>query len=272
MVSEDVFQPWLSRWRLVPDGEAISTHSSLLLPVQSDGAPAMLKIAKAEEELNGAHLMAWYAGNGAARVLAHEGPGLLLERLGGQRSLIEMERCGRGDEATGIICAVVARLHATRDRMPPETLYPMATWFRPLEPAATRLGGILSKSAAAARELLATPRHVVPLHGDIHHGNILDGDARGWLAIDPKGLLGERAFDYANLFCHPEAKVATDAGQLERRIDIVARDANLDPKRLLKWLLAYAGLKSVWTMEREGGGQEARELTIAQMAAAALGL
>jgi len=87
-----------------------------------------------------------------------------------------------------------------------------------------------------------------------------------------KECLGERAFDYANLSCHPQARVATEAGQLERRIDIVARDANLDPKRLLKWLLAYPGLKSVWTMEREGGGQEARELTIAQMAATALGL
>jgi Streptomycin 6-kinase len=54
MVSEDAFQPWPSRWRLVPDGEAVSSHSSLLLPVQSDGAPAMLKIATIEEELNGA--------------------------------------------------------------------------------------------------------------------------------------------------------------------------------------------------------------------------
>ncbi|UXN70995.1 3'-kinase [Devosia neptuniae] len=272
MVSEEVFQPWLSRWGLVPEGEAIRTHSSLLLPVQREGVPAMLKIATAEEELNGAHLMAWYAGNGAARVFAHEDSGLLLERLSGHRSLIEMERSGRGDEATGIICAVVAKLHAARNHMPPETLYPMAIWFRQLEPAATRLGGVLTKSAAAARELLAMPQYVVPLHGDIHHGNILDGDERGWLAIDPKGLLGERAFDYANLFCHPEAKIATEAGRLEQRIDIVARDANLDPKRVLKWILAYAGLKSVWTMEREGGGQEARELTIAQMAAAALGL
>jgi streptomycin 6-kinase len=134
------------------------------------------------------------------------------------------------------------------------------------------LGGVLTKSATAARELLAMPQHVVPLHGDIHHGNILDGDERGWLAIDPKGVLGERGFDYANLFCHPEAMVAKEAGRLEQRIEIVARDADLDPKRLLRWILAYAGLKSVWTMEREGGGQEARELTIAQMAAAALGL
>ena len=30
------------------------------------------------------------------------------------------------------------------------------------------------KSAAAARDLLATPRDVVVLHGDIHHDNILD--------------------------------------------------------------------------------------------------
>jgi streptomycin 6-kinase len=272
MVPEDVFQPWLSRWRLVPEGEAIRTHSSLLLPVQSNGVPAMLKVATAEEERKGAHLMSWYAGNGAACVLAHEGPGLLLERLSGQRSLIEMERSGRGDEATRTICEVVARLHASRDHPPPETLYPMALWFRQLEPAATRLGGVLTKSAAAASELLAVPQDVVPLHGDIHHGNILDGDERGWLAIDPKGVLGERAFDYANLFFHPEAKVAKEAGRLEQRIDVVAKNANLDPQRLLKWIVAYGGLKAVWTMEREEGGQEARELTIAQMAAAALGL
>ena len=157
MASEHVFQPWLSRWRLVPEGEAISTHSSLLLPVQSDGAPAMLKIATAEEELHGANLMAWYAGDGAARVLAHDGPALLLERLRGRRSLVEMERSGRGDEATRIICEVVARLHTARDSGPPETLYPMTTWFRELEPAATRLGGVLTKSAKAARELLAMP-------------------------------------------------------------------------------------------------------------------
>jgi streptomycin 6-kinase len=271
MASEDIFQPWLSCWRLVPEGEAISTHSSLLLPVRSKGVPAMLKIAMIEEELRGANLMVWYGGDGAARVLAHQGTCLLLERLGGQRSLIEMERSGRGGEATRTICAVVARLHAVRDRTPPETLYPMANWFRELEPAATRLGGVLTKSATAARALLGTPQDVVPLHGDIHHGNILDGDERGWLAIDPKGVLGERGFDYANLFFHPEAFIAKEPGRLEQRVQIVAKDANLDPKRLLMWLLAYGGLKSVWTMEREGGGQEARELTIAQMAAAALG-
>jgi streptomycin 6-kinase len=35
------------------------------------------------------------------------------------------------------------------------------------------------------------------LHGDIHHDNVLDFGARGRLAIDPKGLLGERGFEFA---------------------------------------------------------------------------
>lgn len=269
---QDPFRLWLTRWRLVPDGEAFSTPptGSLLLPVLSDGAPAILKIATAEEEIRGAILMVWYAGDGAAMVLAHDGPALLLERLSGQRDLAEMARSGRDDEATRIICATAARLHAERGRVPPDTLIPMATWFRQLEPAAARYGGVLTKSAMAARQLLAEPQEVVPLHGDIHHGNILDGGERGWLAIDPKGVLGERGFDYANLFRNPDAMVANAAGRLRRRVEIVAEEADLDPRRLLMWILAYAGLGAVWTID--SGRQDKSGLSIASMAAAELGV
>jgi streptomycin 6-kinase len=67
----------------------------------------------------------------------------------------------------------------------------------------------------------------VPLHGDIQHGNILDFGSRGWLAIDPKGLIGERSFDYANLFCNPEAAVALAPRRLARQVDVVAEAAGL---------------------------------------------
>jgi streptomycin 6-kinase len=40
--------------------------------------------------------------------------------------------------------------------------------------------------------LLTTQREKVVLHGDMHHGNVLNFGSRGWLAIDPKGLIGER--------------------------------------------------------------------------------
>ena len=45
-------------------------------------------------------------------------------------------------------------------------------------------------------------RDVRVLHGDIHHHNIRQS-SRGWLAFDPKGLVGERTYDCANTLCNP---------------------------------------------------------------------
>ena len=130
-----VFEPYLSRWDLVPDGEPIVTPTSRLLPVLYRGEKAMLKIAVEAEEERGALLMPWWDGDGAARVLAHEGDALLLERATGPRSLEAMTRDGRDDEASRIICAVAARLQAMRATPPPE-LVPLEEWFRALWPAA----------------------------------------------------------------------------------------------------------------------------------------
>ena len=51
---------------------------------------------------------------------------------------------------------------------------------------------ILVLRAETAQALLADPRERSVLHGDLHHDNALDFGARGWRAIDPKGLIGER--------------------------------------------------------------------------------
>ena len=87
------------------------------------------------------------------------------------------------------------------------------------------------------------------LHGDIHHGNILDFGPRGWLAIDPKGLTGERAFDYANIFCNPDLETATSPGRLARRAEVVAEAAALNRGRLLQWIVAWAGLSAAFSIE-----------------------
>ncbi len=107
------------------------------------------------------------------------------------------------------------------------------------------------------------------MHGDIHHENVLDFGPRGWLAIDPKGLFGERSFDYGNLFCNPDIETAAAPGALARRAAIVARAAIIEPSRLLSWVLAYAGLSAAWTIG--DGGDPRPALTIAEIAAAELG-
>lgn len=263
-----IFDRYLRQWGLEPDGAPIRTATSRLLPVRQGAAAAMLKIARVEEERRGARVLAWWAGEGAARVLAQDGDALLMERAQGPGSLAAMARRGADDpEATRILCGAVARLHARRGR-PPPGLVPLDDWFRDLWPAAERHGGVLRDSARHARAWLAEPRQPGVLHGDIHHGNVLDFGARGWLAIDPKGLHGERGFDYANLFCNPSRRTALARGRFERRLDIVAAASGIEPRRLLQWVLAWAGLSAVWMLQDDA--DPTGTLQVAARAAAAL--
>ena len=257
----------LARWDLVPDGEPIATHSSDLLPVRWGGAPAVLKVARESEEKFGSVLMSWWDGDGAARVFAHDADAVVLERAQGRRSLAQMARSGRDGEATRIICGVIARLHAPRATPLPH-LIPLQHWFKELEPVAAAQGGILRRCAETARSLLAAERDAGVLHGDIHHDNILDFGPRGWLAIDPKRLHGERSFDYANLFCNPEHDPGLAVSRFAHRVEIVAEAAQLERRRLLQWILAWAGLSAAWWIG--DGVSPEMDFKVAQQAAAEL--
>ena len=181
-----------------------------------------------------------------------------------------MARGGEDDEATLILCAAVGRLQAAGTGPPPATLRPLPRWFAALGPGAKRHGGVLVLSAEVAEALLASPRDERVLHGDAHHANVLDGGPRGWLAIDPKGLVGERGYDYANILCNPDIETAAAPGRLARRATIIAEAAGLDRDRLLRWTLAYAGLSASWTLD--GGGDASPALLIATITAGELGL
>lgn len=269
-----MFDSYLLRWDLVPDGDVISTRAAQLLPVWlRGGEPAMLKLSCEEDERQGGVLMEWWDGDGAARVLARDEAALLLERAMGSNSLSDMARTGRDDEACRILCATAARLHAPRAKPLPE-LIPLAHWFRELEPAAATHGGVLARCAKTARALLADPREVGVLHGDLHHDNVLDFGERGWLAIDPKRLLGERGFDFANIFTNPDLAeparpVATQPGRFERRLEIVAEAAGLERQRLLRWIVAWTGLSGAWFLG-DSDPVASIDLHIAQLALAEL--
>lgn len=267
-----MFDAYLSRWNLVPDGAPIVTRAAQLLPVRQGGLPAMLKVSVEEDEKQGGVLMNWWDGHGAARVLAHDDDAILLERATGTRSLAAYARAGRDDEATRIICGVLAELHAPRAK-PLPALRSLEEWFVELWPAARAHGGILEHSARHARSLLDDPRDMAVLHGDVHHDNILDFGERGWLVIDPKRLHGDRAFDYANIFCNPDLSdpmppVAIVAGCFERRLDIIVEQAQLDRRRLLRWVVAWCGLSAAWFLE--DGDDAAIDLNIARQALALL--
>ncbi|WP_176047631.1 aminoglycoside phosphotransferase family protein [Burkholderia sp. BCC1644] len=265
-----MFDRYLGLWSLVPDGGPILTANGGLLPVAWQGRPAMLKVATCDEERRGNALMAWWNGHGAARVWQHDGDAILLERAQPSPSLAVLSAAGHDDDTMHIACDVVARLHAYRAPQPPSQVVPLHDWFRALL-AYGGPDGVLRRSAATASTLLAAPTlDETVLHGDIHHDNILHFGDRGWLAIDPKALRGERTFDYANLFCNPARDIAVDPVRFERRVALVADAAQLERQRLLQWILAWAGLSAVWSME--DGLPPDTSLAVAQLAARASGL
>ncbi|HTR28708.1 MAG TPA: aminoglycoside phosphotransferase family protein [Puia sp.] len=236
------------KWSLSEDGEIFMVGNSLLQPVVVAGKAAMLKIPLKKAELGGFRLLAAWNGIAAVKVYQFDAEALLMERATGDRSLKRMTLSGREEEVNRIICAVVKQLHANPCTGVPG-LVPLETWFRSLYSAAARDGGFFGRAQSIVQQLLATPLDAVALHGDIHHENILDGGARGWLVIDPKGLIGERGFDYANIFCNPDLTVAGSPERLSSQVRLMARLTQIPVDRLLRWIVAWSALMASWMLE-----------------------
>ena len=274
MIDRAAFEPWMSHWALEADGASILTPMGRLLPVRRDGEPAMLKIATEPEERLGWALLDWWDGDGAARVLDMRGDGLLMERATGTKTpLAEMARHGGDAAATAILCDAIADLHRPRGKPSPEGLATLEEWFRDLWPAAAQ-GLLPPVMAETARRLLDSQQDVRPLHGDLHHENVLDFGPRGWLAIDPKRLIGDRAFDYTTLFCDPDLSdrdppTAVRPEIFTRRVEIVLARSGLERARLLDWIVAWCGLSTAWFLEDEDQENATVNLRVAEMALAA---
>ena len=245
MSLEDRLAPFIELRRLEADGAAFETHSSTLQPVRYKSRAAMLKLIKFEDEENGPSALAHFAGDVAVSLLAHEGWAQVTERASGG-DLSDMFRAD-DDAAFEIVCDTLARLHAPRPIAAPATLIPMRRRFRALFEGCGR-SSVYELAAQIAERLIAAPRNEGVLHGDINPTNILWDDARGWLAIDPKGVYGERAYDYAYALMNP-IETAIAPGRLERHAQTVSARTGMSTRRLLEFAVASSALSTLWWIE-----------------------
>jgi streptomycin 6-kinase len=89
------------------------------------------------------------------------------------------------------------------------------------------------------------------LHGDLHHYNVLYDSDRGWLAIDPKGVVGEIEYEIGALLRNPYEKpeLFNQPSTVERRLKRLASRLSLDFRRALAWGFAQAVLSAIWGVE-----------------------
>lgn len=240
-----VFGPWLTKWRLLPDGEAIVGPNSQLLPVRRDDRRLMLKAKMQPREVRAAGYLEWLGGVGAAEILARENDAVLMERVVGDRSLVEMESADDEEGALRILCDVARAVHSPRPTEAP-SLLPLSVWTQRLNEVGAATGGVLQRASALAEDLLTDQQDERPLHGDLHHWNVLDGGPRGWLTIDPNGLKGERAFEFALMVLPTDLARDTDPRVLQGRTHLIAELAGVEPQRLLAWVVVQAALWEAW--------------------------
>ncbi len=244
------------RWSLTKSTPVAETPRSWIYRVEQNGrnfaALKILKAVAAEEEARGARLLQWYEGDGAATVFDTHGDTIFMEWLDGP-TLGDPARQGRDDEATQAFATVVANLHRSRPDAP-QGLQPLRQRFQALFDADVRswphtARDLYARASGIALKLFDKPMPEIPLHGDLHHDNILGSD-RGWLAIDPKGLLGDPHYEVANAFRNPAGAttLAADPRRIASMADVFSARLGLNRKRVLGFAAAHSGLSACWDL------------------------
>ena len=253
---------YLAAWHLSNPQLLTQTLTSHIYTVIHRNETVILKLLSAAEtkEQMSALALHYFAGRGAVRLLRADEGAHLLEYAAGDALVTLVER-GEDATATRIIAHVLQQLHQIPPEAPPARWFGLDRWFAELfnKAAADRHAGIESiyvRAAALTERLLADPRDVRVLHGDIHHYNIRQS-ARGWLAFDPKGfLVGERTYDCANTLCNPgRPDLVHNETRLLTHAAILADTLAIARLRVLAFTYAYACLNASWWVRR-GDGDE----------------
>jgi streptomycin 6-kinase len=96
------------------------------------------------------------------------------------------------------------------------------------------------------------------IHGDLHHFNILLSQ-RGWLAIDPKGVIGPPGYECGPLLINPMPQLPylNDAVSLtRRRIAILSERLGFSREQVRAWGFCHAMLSAFWDITEENSGWE----------------
>ena len=178
-----------------------------------------------------------FQGPGFVRLLAHDDAhqALLMERIEPGATLAEMED---DERATEIAADVFKAVHRPAEGPFPDIHRWGAALFDVSLPSP-----LLEEVRALWRELTASSEEPVLCHGDLHQFNILDGGERGWVAIDPKGVFAEPAFETGAFL-----RNLTERDQ-KRRIAIFAKRLGHDEERIRKWAFAQAVLSACWCVQ-----------------------
>ena len=249
----DQLQAKAAEWNVTLE-ETRETHSSLLGFGSRAGTGVVLKVSKQDgDESHSGKVLEAFRGDGAVRVYESETGAVLLERLEPGEELVNVVKRGNDDEATRILAQVIGRL---ANHTAPTECPTVADWGRGfdwyLQSGDRQISpGLVHEAAALYKDLASTQRTTMLLHGDLQHYNVLFDNRLGWIAIDPKGAVGELEYEVGALLRNPVElpELLSDPITITRRLDTLTTLLHLDDSRALAWSFAQAVLSAIWGVE-----------------------
>lgn len=243
----------VTAWRILVESIR-ETESSILAFGRRDNQPVVLKVIRNRgDEWRCGEVLEAFDGKGTVRVYEHVEGAILLERLTPGTSLVSIALNGKDDEATGILADVIAKM---APRTAVNAVRTVQEWGKGFERyVASGDTQIQTRLVLEAHRVYSTlcgsQSRQRLLHGDLHHYNVLWDAERGWVAIDPKGVVGELAYEVGAALRNPHEQPAlfVEPTRIEKRVEHFALTLGLDPTRVLAWGFAQAVLSAIWTVE-----------------------
>jgi streptomycin 6-kinase len=206
-----------------------------------------------------------FNGEGACRLIDHDLKKywMLLERL---RPGVMLSTLENDEEATYIAADVVQKIWrpdhgatGTPLRSARDEFIKLSDWFDGLKKLRPHFNGgtgpfdekIVERVERSIKDFFVENHKPVLMHGDFHHFNILSSD-RGWLVIDPKGVIGPACYEVGPLLINPWGDLLSGKNyrqMTKRRIDILHECLGFERERIHEWGLAHAILSAWWSIE-----------------------
>jgi streptomycin 6-kinase len=227
------------------------------------GREIVLKIGPPNRELlSELNTLRLFNGQGACRQLECDETRymFLLERLRPGKMLVELED---DEAATGIAADVMMQIW--RKPVTETGFIKLSEWFSELNGLRPRYQGgtgpfpgwLVERVESILPDLFANGGESTLMHGDFHHFNVLSSE-RGWLVIDPKGVIGPRGYETGPLLVNPWADfLKRDAARITgRRVAILSERLGLARDLILDWALCHCLISAWWDLQPDDTGGE----------------
>ena len=258
----NILEQVCNEWNLTPTSPFSNLSINYVTPAKmSNGREVVIKLGVPSKEI-GAEIAALshFAGEGAVSLIDSDENRwlLILEKVSPGASLIEN---AESLEAIEVAAQVMRSLWKTPS---PDRTFPLLEdWFLGLSKVRKKFDGstgpfpvkLFEMAETLSQELFDSTGPAVLLHGDCHHDNIVSSERTGWLAIDPKGVVGDPAFELCPFLRNPSYlhKEYSISDLLPRRVRRFSEILGIDEQRICSWGVAEAILSASWDL---GGDSE----------------